>query len=173
MSALVLRALTTGDADAFARAVAAWPAGEVMRFAPIYEAHRPFADYVALLEAHARGENLPDGWVPSITHFGFVDTDIVGRLQLRLHLNAFLLKIGGNIGYVVLPQHRRRGYATAMLQQGMRLARDRGFDRLLVTCDDDNLASVRTIERSGGRLEDAVFAGEGVPPKRRYWIRLL
>jgi predicted acetyltransferase len=37
---------------------------------------------------------------------------------------------------------------------------------VLVTCDDDNVASARVIERNGGVLED-VRNG-----KRRYWVEL-
>ena len=38
------------------------------------------------------------------------------------------------------------------------------LDRVLVTCDFDNLASARTIERSGGVYE------VNLKGKRRYWI---
>ena len=40
-----------------------------------------------------------------------------------------------------------------------------GIDRVLVTCDDDNVGSARTIESQGGVLED-IRRG-----KRRYWIQ--
>ncbi|MBE1602632.1 putative acetyltransferase [Streptomyces stelliscabiei] len=42
--------------------------------------------------------------------------------------------------------------------------------RVLITCDDDNVASARTIERNGGVLEDVRTTDEGI--KRRYWITL-
>lgn len=41
---------------------------------------------------------------------------------------------------------------------------------LLLTCDDENLASALTIERNGGVLEDRRKFQGGV--KRRYWIHL-
>jgi predicted acetyltransferase len=44
------------------------------------------------------------------------------------------------------------------------LAPSLGVDRVLVTCDEDNLASARTIERGGGVYEDTRNG------KRRYWI---
>ena len=44
-------------------------------------------------------------------------------------------------------------------------------DRLPVTCDDDNVASIRTIEKNGGILEN--IAGPDLyKPVRRYWIDL-
>ncbi len=45
-------------------------------------------------------------------------------------------------------------------------ARVLGLERVLVTCEDDNVASARTIERCGGVLEDV---RQGM---RRYWIDL-
>ena len=42
--------------------------------------------------------------------------------------------------------------------------------RSLVTCDNDNIGSIRVIERCGGVLEDLRHVADGVPPKRRYWI---
>jgi predicted acetyltransferase len=169
---LLLRTLEESDADALERAVASWPPGENTVFAPGFRRGEDFAGYVALLEAQARGERLPERWVPSLTMFGFVGGTIVGRLQLRMHLNDFLLRVGGNIGYAVLPAYRGRGFAGAMLEQALPIARRHGLTRVLLTCDEGNVASMRTIERAGGILEDVVPVGEGQPRKRRYWIEL-
>ena len=49
-------------------------------------------------------------------------------------------------------------------------ARKLGLDRVLITCDDSNLASARTIERSGGVLEDIRPTSLGLT--RRYWVAL-
>jgi len=49
-------------------------------------------------------------------------------------------------------------------------ARALGLDRVLVTCDDTNLASARTIEKAGGVLEDVRDTELG--RTRRYWITL-
>jgi predicted acetyltransferase len=72
-----------------------------------------------------------------------------------------------------VPEFRRRGYATAMLRQSLDVARQRlGLTRALVTCDDDNVGSIRTIERNGGVLENVITMDVDVP-KRRYWIDLV
>lgn len=92
------------------------------------------------------------------------DGEFVGYLALRHELNDFLLDQGGHIGYSVRPSRRREGHATRALALGVVEARELGLERVLVTCDVDNLASARTIERNGGVLEDV--RGD----KRRYWI---
>jgi predicted acetyltransferase len=41
---------------------------------------------------------------------------------------------------------------------------------VLVTCDDDNIGSIRTIEKNGGVFENTVSGPDGATAKRRYWI---
>jgi predicted acetyltransferase len=54
-----------------------------------------------------------------------------------------------HIGCGVRPSARRRGLASWALGQVLDRARTRGMDRVMVSCDDDNVASARTIERNG------------------------
>ncbi len=76
-----------------------------------------------------------------------------------------------HIGYVVVPELRRRGYATAILRRSLEIAyRSLGIAPVLLTCDDDNVASIRTIEKNGGVLENVVTGPDLVKPKRSYWI---
>lgn len=117
------------------------------------------------------GEDLAPGRVPATMLFAVVGDRIVGRVHLRHTLTPALLQVGGNIGYGVRPADRRRGYATEMLRQACTYLAGLGVSRALVTCDDDKLASIRTIERNGGVLEDVV-ANEHGDRKRRYWIDL-
>lgn len=110
----------------------------------------------------------PKGFVPATLFWIVDDVDpgrVLGSLQLRHELNDFLLQEGGHIGYGVRPSARGRGVASAALAAAVTYAgAELGLDRVLVTCDDDNDASRRTIERNGGVLEDV--RGD----KRRYWI---
>jgi predicted acetyltransferase len=90
--------------------------------------------------------------------------EVIGFLGLRHRLNAWLFEEGGHIGYSIRPSRRRQGHASAALALGVRRAAELGIDRVLVTCDEDNVASARTIERNGGVHEDSRNG------KRRYWI---
>lgn len=90
---------------------------------------------------------------------------LVGFLAFRHRLNDWLLEQGGHIGYSVRPSRRREGHASAALALAVRReAPLLGLDRVLVTCDLDNVASAATIETCGGVLEDERSG------KRRYWI---
>ncbi|MBN6057520.1 GNAT family N-acetyltransferase, partial [Nonomuraea sp. RK-328] len=130
-----------------------------------------FASWVEQLHQQAdRSMPVEDGRVHA-THWWIVDGETyLGAIDLRHYLNAFLLDVGGHIGYSIRPSARRRGLATWALGAVLRKAPALGLDRVLVTCDDDNVGSARTIEGNGGVLEDVRTTEIGV--KRRYWIAL-
>lgn len=131
-----------------------------------------YLERIVQWERESRGEDLPPGRVAADFLFAEVGEDIVGRVSIRHDLNPFLLDVGGHIGYFVAPQFRRQGYATEILRQSLEWLRNLDVERALVTCDDDNLGSIGTIEANGGQLEDVRDQGSGHPAKRRYWIDL-
>ena len=144
---------------------------EVPNFLHYYRDGMPFGLYLEVLRDQARGVNLPPNHVPSTFLLAFDKGRIVGRVSIRHELNDFLYRLGGHIGYVVVPNFRRRGYATEILRQSLDIARDRfGLNRVLLTCDDDSVGSIRTIEKNGGVLENVVSGADLLKPKRRYWI---
>lgn len=127
--------------------------------------------YAQWLDFERRGRlEYGDGYVPSTTWLAMLpDNTLVGFLDLRHYLNDYLLHFGGHIGYSVIPQYRRHGYATAMLSAAIEQARHMGIDRLLLTCHKTNTASEKTILANGGVLENTVL--DGNQPIKRFWIQ--
>ena len=167
---LTLRVPRADEEDEFLRAHRA-TSPETPSFLHYYTEGMPFRRYLELLAEQERGLNLPPNHVPSTFLFAFVGTRITGRASIRHSLNPFLERVGGHIGYVVVPECRRRGYATAILRLSLQIAREKlGMHRVLVTCDQDNIGSIRTIEKNGGILENIVSGPDLETPKRRYWI---
>jgi predicted acetyltransferase len=142
-------------------------------FLHFYNKKMPFPQYVARLADIARGINVPDGFVPTTFLFAFLRERIVGRVSIRHELNASLAREGGHIGYTVVPEFRRRGYATRMLALALGVLRQTtGARRALVTTNDDNIASQRVIEKNGGVLQDVISGPDLEKPLRRYWIEI-
>ena len=124
-----------------------------------------FASYVRALRADAQEDSpRPDGHVPATTLWWVEEDQYLGRIAIRHRLTPHLLDNGGHIGYDVRRSARRRGHATAMLAAALPVAHGLGIDPALVICDEDNTASRKVIEASGGTFEDK--RGDGL----RYWI---
>jgi len=130
-----------------------------------------FPDYVRGVDGWPRGENLPSGHVPGGFYVGLVDGEVIGRVSIRFRLNEFLSKIGGHIGYGVRRSQRRRGYATEMVRQALPICAGIGIERALVTCDVDNIGSIKVIERCGGVFESVTCDPGLKVQKRRYWLK--
>ena len=93
-------------------------------------------------------------------------------LTFRPQINEQFLHSGRHIGYVIRPSKRHCGYGTRLLRLGLDMARERGLQRVLLTCDETNLASRKIIEANGGQLENAVVVEGQTALKLRYWINL-
>lgn len=99
----------------------------------------------------------------------------IGEIAVRHRLNEALLQRGGHIGYGIRYSEWNKGYGTRMLALALERAKVLGIPRVLITCNDDNLASARVMEKNGFTLEDKVLVtrdGETLLT-RRYWKTIL
>lgn len=141
-------------------------------------------------EDFALGRNLPDGYVPASQYILFrkhsenkhdelkteaaefeAGDKILAMLQLRHKLSDHLLKFGGHIGYSVHVDERQKGYGSLILELVLDEALDLGIDKLLVTCNSDNLASKKVILNNDGKYESSLQEDNGRTVER-YWINL-
>jgi predicted acetyltransferase len=137
--------------------------------------HEILEDFPAYLRGLARyraGVDLPPGHVPNSTFFLVHGGEMIGRSALRHRLSPTLEHEGGHIGYDIRPGARRRGYGTLILALTLRRAQSLGLARALLTCDTDNTASARIIERNGGALAGRVVSHMSGKLISQYWIEL-
>ncbi|MGA7687708.1 MAG: GNAT family N-acetyltransferase [Jiangellales bacterium] len=108
---------------------------------------------------------LPDRLVACDYFWVMQRATMIGFLALRHSIDTeFLRTRGGHIGYSIRPAYRRQGHGSRALGLALPRARELGLDRVLLTCDDDNVGSARTIESQGGVFESVIDT------KKRYWI---
>lgn len=134
---------------------------------------RSVREWLLHLDLCEAGEFCPSGYVPSSTWMCVrkADNRLVGMISLRHELNDFLLNYGGNIGYSIHPDHRGKGYSVEQLWLALEKARERGMERVLLTCESWNQASRAVIQNCGGHYEDSRTAPDG-RSFERYWITL-
>ena len=116
-----------------------------------------------------------DSYVPSNVYLGIRERDnkLVGIIDIRHYLSEFLYNYGGHIGYSVLPTERRKGYAKEMLRMAVDKCQSINTRRILLSCDKENIASIKTIMANGGVLENEVKDEVGLTDSgiiQRYWI---
>ena len=117
-------------------------------------------------------DTVPKGLVPSSTYLGIREKDnyIVGMIDIRHYLNEYLTQVGGHIGYGVRKTERNKGYAKQMLKLALEKCKDLKIKKVLITCDEDNIASEKVILSANAKLEDIRNVdGEN---KKRFWIDL-
>jgi len=129
--------------------------------------HDDYDAWLRMMQNRHTATDLPEGFVRENFYLCYDGGRMVGVFSLKFELTDYLLHYGGHIGYATRPSERRKGYATQMMRQGAAMAKEMGFDSLLLVCDDDNIASEKVILRCGGVYENSLFdSEEGVMVKR-------
>ena len=102
-------------------------------------------------------------------------TYFIGEIAIRHRLNEALAQRGGHIGYGVRYSEWNRGYGTKMLALALEKAKAMGISPVLITCNDDNLASARVMEKNGFALGDKNMVSQDGKEllTRRYWKTIL
>ncbi|HLX57711.1 MAG TPA: GNAT family N-acetyltransferase [Ktedonobacteraceae bacterium] len=132
-----------------------------------------FPAFVQELQDEAQGIGLPPGIVPQQTYWLVnEENSILGEIRLRPHLTPPFEQHNSHIGYNTRPSQRGKGYATCQLALVLDEARQIGLTRVMLTIDSDNPASVRVIEKNGGKLDWQRTSPETGEMLSCYWIDL-
>ncbi|MFW6030430.1 MAG: GNAT family N-acetyltransferase [Halanaerobiales bacterium] len=122
--------------------------GIIKNYLPDYKA------FLGLLDNCHNGIGLNKTQVPSTLYiFKEENNKILGAISIRHYLTEELKKYGGHIGYGIRPSERNKGYATIMLKLALEKAKELNIGKVMIHCDDDNLASSKIIIKNGGQIE--------------------
>ena len=122
-----------------------------------------FDDEIRLVLDKTTPANEALGFVPSYRFFIQDRNGIrMGVCDLRLGYNENTY-YGGNIGYRVYEEFRGHRYAEKAVKLLLKLAEKHKMPYLIITCNPENAASRKTIERAGGIfMEKAVLPADSL-----------
>lgn len=103
--------------------------------------------------------------IPQTLYRLYIDGEVIWYGKLRHFLNEKLLEEWGHIGYCIRPTERGKWYGNIILWALLQKAKEKWIDKVLLTCNNDNIPSKKTIERYGWNAEHS-------ETKCRYWITL-
>lgn len=129
-------------------------------------------EYIKICNDYEDPKKVPS-YLVSATQFFFIrisDNRLVGMIQVRHRFNDYLEKYAGHIGYSVRPSERRKGCAREMLRMALPYCREIGLHKVLITCNDGNIGSERTILANGGVYESTVYEPNENQNLKRFWI---
>ncbi len=132
-----------------------------------------FKEWLAMIQSVEKDSFIKEK-VHASTYFSIRRSDrkIIGTIQLRHSLSEELRRYGGHIGFGIRPSERRKGYATEQLALVLEEARRIGIDKVMITCDKDNIGSAGVIQNNGGELEWEGFFEPTREVIQIYWISL-
>jgi len=125
-----------------------------------------FEEWKKARENESRSIWLKDWEVPMTTYCMYADGQPVWIGKLRHYLVESLMNRWGNIWYIIAPSGRGKWYWTKILELLLKEAKSMWLQKVLLTCDEDNIWSYKIIEKNNWILENIVNW------KRRYWISL-
>ena len=80
---------------------------------------------------------------------------VVGKISVRIG-NNYHSYYNGNIGYEIDKEYRGNNYAYKACKFVLQVAKAHGMNELILTCDESNIASYKTIEKLGADLIEIV-----------------
>jgi predicted acetyltransferase len=118
---------------------------------PTMERKRDERAYLKRCEDFRKGK-VPENFVPSSTFWLVDGRHFLGIGNVRHYLNDNLRRFGGHIGYAIRPAAWQKGLGTLQLTLLLQEARKLGIEKVTITCFDENIGSIKIIERNGGVL---------------------
>ncbi|MGT2960549.1 GNAT family N-acetyltransferase [Streptococcus caballi] len=129
-------------------------------------------NYVAVNKA---GQNLPSNRIPASAFICIRESDakMIGICNIRHNLDLpHVFNVMGHIGYSIAPSERHKGYGKEQLRLALIEASKLGIDRVLVTCEESNIGSEKTILANGGVYENTYHDESDGSNMKRFWIEV-
>lgn len=107
---------------------------------------------------------VPGGELVPFYHFKIVDADgtEVGHLNFKIGETNHIRQCVGHIGYEIFPEYRGHSYAYFACNAVRPFIRY-FYDKVILTCDPENIASMKIIEKLNGKFLDEIRVPKSDP----------
>lgn len=129
-----------------------------------------YEEFLEKLEKNKHQELIKPEYSPQTTYGVFDNGKLVGGFNLRHIIKGDLINHGGNIGYLIRPSERGKGYGTKLLHLALEKAQLLGIKNVLVSCRVENIGSNKVIENNGGIYENNYYDENKGETYKRFWI---
>ena len=131
-----------------------------------------FDEMIKRLKDRRIGKNINKRDVPATVYWIIEHNEVIGTMDLRHTLNKDYSERLGHIAYYVKPEMRNKGYATKALKLALNKYNKKYMNEILITCFEDNIASIKVITNNGGILKDKVFDKANQKVINKYIIKI-
>lgn len=130
------------------------------------------SNYIEHSKDASLGLNLHSGEVTRTEYWLQINGKYLGRIQIRKKPSGRFSNIASHVYYEIRPSEQGKGYGTTLLSLGLGKARDMKMNRLIIACDETNVASRKIIEHNGGVLKKTTPVPDSPTPTLLYTIEL-
>ena len=131
--------------------------------------HYPFKQYrpikgfeIQLVLAYClEGVQAMDQMHAYVFNICLKDGRVIGQIDFRVGESDYLRRYGGQIGYGIDEHFRGHQYAKKACELIKKVALDHAMQRLWITCNTENVASIKTCQALGAKLVDKVDVPKG------------
>ncbi len=125
------------------------------------KAEEDFEEFVTDLTNSSKGINIQKGWSPCSSYWLIDDScEVVGVIRIRHRVDSDYLQMIGHIGYEIKSCRRKEGFGSKLLELGLAEAGKLGLEKVLITCNEDNIGSLRIIEKFNGAYKQSFIEGK-------------
>lgn len=125
-----------------------------------------FQDYLNDLHDCSKERKLSQGEIATSSFWLIDKKEVVGVVRIR-HQEV---ECAGHIGYDISPDYRNRGYGFQILKLALEKSINIGIEEVILTCNINNSASKKIIEKNGGKFLGTVFDEEESETLYKYSI---
>ena len=122
----------------------------------IYPTFTPFAtpeNYAQIIENNQKLKmGIGNHGLKEIFYWAIEGNKIIGHASIRINpeIDESILKYAGHIMYGVVPSKRGQGIGSIICHLLIKEMKKLGYQALIITCSEDNIASSKVIEHNGG-----------------------